>query len=182
MKTIELDDDLYQFIASKTERIGESASDILRRLVGLDQKTVTGSSSSAPLELTHNSTASLFHIDSEELGRQKGAVGRFIYVLSELHNYSPERFADVLSITGRNRIYFATSKADLLAAGSSTVPRAIPNSPYWVVTNTNTGKKRAMLKRVAAIMGLDDVAVQAVLKCLPNVAYAKPTKSTKISS
>jgi len=33
MKTIEIDDDLYQFIASQTQQIGESASDILRRLL-----------------------------------------------------------------------------------------------------------------------------------------------------
>ena len=35
MKTIELDDDLYFFIASQTRHIGESASDILRRLLEL---------------------------------------------------------------------------------------------------------------------------------------------------
>lgn len=34
MKIIKIDDELYQFIASKTENIGEQASDILRRLLG----------------------------------------------------------------------------------------------------------------------------------------------------
>ncbi len=33
MKTIEVDDELYQFIASQTRHIGESASDILRRML-----------------------------------------------------------------------------------------------------------------------------------------------------
>ena len=33
MKTIQIDDDLYQFIAANTQKIGESASDILRRLL-----------------------------------------------------------------------------------------------------------------------------------------------------
>lgn len=33
MKIIEVDEELYQYIASKTEAIGESASDILRRLL-----------------------------------------------------------------------------------------------------------------------------------------------------
>ncbi len=35
MKTIEVDEDLYRFIASRTQHIGESASDILRRLLAL---------------------------------------------------------------------------------------------------------------------------------------------------
>ncbi len=36
MKTIEVDEDLYRYIASQTKHIGESASDILRRLLNLD--------------------------------------------------------------------------------------------------------------------------------------------------
>ncbi|MFT5789034.1 MAG: negative modulator of initiation of replication, partial [Shewanella sp.] len=35
MKYIEVDEELYRHIASKTEQIGESASDILRRILGL---------------------------------------------------------------------------------------------------------------------------------------------------
>ncbi len=38
MKTIEVDEDLYRFIAGQTERIGESASDILRRLLQVDSQ------------------------------------------------------------------------------------------------------------------------------------------------
>ena len=33
MKRIDIDDDLYAYIASHTRQIGESASDILRRLL-----------------------------------------------------------------------------------------------------------------------------------------------------
>ena len=33
MKIIEIDDELYTFIASQTKHIGENASDILRRLL-----------------------------------------------------------------------------------------------------------------------------------------------------
>lgn len=36
MKTIEVDEDLYRYIAGQTKHIGESASDILRRLLNLD--------------------------------------------------------------------------------------------------------------------------------------------------
>ena len=35
MKNIEIDDELYHYIASRTQSIGESASDILRRLLRL---------------------------------------------------------------------------------------------------------------------------------------------------
>ena len=41
MRTIEIDDDVYAYIASNTHEIGETASDILRRLLGI----VSGNSS-----------------------------------------------------------------------------------------------------------------------------------------
>ena len=40
MKTIEVDDELYRYIASQTQHIGESASDILRRLLMMPDQTV----------------------------------------------------------------------------------------------------------------------------------------------
>ncbi|RCU50595.1 MULTISPECIES: replication initiation negative regulator SeqA [Corallincola] len=174
MKTIEVDEDLYQFIASKTERIGESASDILRRLVAMDEeaaKPVEETSVGAPKEVVP--TTSDFSIDSRQLASQKGAVGRFVYLLSLLHKYAPKQFSSVLEIKGRNRIYFATSQSELMAAGSSTAPRQIPDSPYWVITNTNTGKKRAMLKRVAGMLALNETQTELLLKSLPVVAGKK---------
>ena len=39
MKTIEVDEDLYRYIASQTRHIGESASDILRRLLTLTPRS-----------------------------------------------------------------------------------------------------------------------------------------------
>lgn len=40
MKIIEVDEELYQYIASQTQSIGESASDILRRLLNFSNKAV----------------------------------------------------------------------------------------------------------------------------------------------
>ncbi|STV53068.1 replication initiation regulator SeqA [Klebsiella pneumoniae subsp. ozaenae] len=42
MKTIEVDDELYRYIASHTLHIGESASDILRRMLKFFRRFPTG--------------------------------------------------------------------------------------------------------------------------------------------
>ncbi len=50
MKTIEVDDELYRYIASHTLHIGESASDILRRMLkfsAVSQPSYTGQQSLA---------------------------------------------------------------------------------------------------------------------------------------
>ena len=40
MKQIDIDDELYQYIASNTQSIGESASTILRRLLNLNGEKI----------------------------------------------------------------------------------------------------------------------------------------------
>ncbi|RLV58894.1 replication initiation negative regulator SeqA [Parashewanella curva] len=175
MKYIEVDEELYRFIAGKTERIGESASDILRRLIGLDVKSVE---SVKPQQIAEPSLenetkatpedvsstidfTSLFITD--EISSQKGAVGRFIYVLEQLHSALPNKFNEVLQIQGRGRLYFATSKKDLLKASKSSNPKQIGQSSYWVTTNNNTAKKQAIFSEVLVRLGCSPEKAQELV-------------------
>ncbi len=63
MKYIEVDEELYRFIASKTERIGESASDILRRILGLDVESLD---TETPDTISHPSMESVPNQTKEE--------------------------------------------------------------------------------------------------------------------
>lgn len=169
MKKIEIDEELYQYIASNTQSIGESASDILRRLLGLSaahemtaQKTTqpkvaTPPETTAPETPTTNSDAahtSVFNLlNKEELAMQKGIVGRFLFILAALYRTHKTSFHRVLNVTGRDRRYFATSKEELTASGSSLNPKQIEQSPYWVMTNSNTTRKKMMLHEVALELG-----------------------------
>ena len=55
MKTIEVDEELYRYIASHTQHIGESASDILRRMLkftaGQPVRALPAASASQSVEL-----------------------------------------------------------------------------------------------------------------------------------
>ena len=165
MKKIEIDDELYQYIASNTQSIGESASQILRRLLKLDvednksqsvQETVT-EDKSAPEEIKEHTCDNVFNIlNKEELAMQKGVVGRFLFILSALHRTHKGIFNRVLDIKGRDRIYFATNKEDLIASGSSTNPKNITDSGYWVMTNSNTTRKKMMVHEVAISLGYSE--------------------------
>ena len=163
MKKIEIDDELYQYIASNTQSIGESASDILRRLLKLSPSELAQNNGvveekqeqseqvveQSVTKLTSR-TANVFNIlNKEELAMQKGVVGRFLFILSALHRTHKESFDSVLEIKGRDRIYFAKSKEALLESGSSMNPKNIAESEYWVMTNSNTTRKKMMLHEVA---------------------------------
>ncbi len=162
MKTIEIDDDLYHYIASQTQRIGESASDILRRL--LDQQS-QAAESPAPTVVaeTSNTEQKVFDILSkQDLQAEMSVVGRFLIILSALARAHKQQFAQVLEIKGRNRVYFGRQEADLLEAGSSTNPKQIPNSDFWVITNSNTTRKKMMLTEAALKLGYSQQEAETI--------------------
>lgn len=253
MKSIEIDDDLYAFIASQTKHIGESASQILRRLLlpedgavshGVQSGVVSSTSaktsesksaevvetvesaseskaaaetvvasktpakaptkatasaavkaapkaaakkapakataakspatsratkktpevsSATPATEAHSKRDILDAVSKDALGTFTKRVDQFLFVLSAAHKLNAENFARVESIKGKNRTYFATSKAALLENGSSTNPKAIPDSPFWVVTNNNTAKKTNMLEQVLRNLGYQPDVVETVI-------------------
>ena len=259
MKSIEIDDDLYAFIASQTKHIGESASQILRRLLlpedgaasqGAEPsatsstpaktselksadvsksvskpssaveteatpkaaaktpsasaatkassasvkaparkapakaataktvaKTVTARPSTSakvvkapsavsdpsPSSETHSKRDILDAVSKDALSTFTKRVDQFLFVLSAAHKLNAENFARVESIKGKNRTYFATSKEALLENGSSTNPKAIPDSPFWVVTNNNTAKKTNMLEQVLRNLGYQPDVIETVI-------------------
>ncbi|MDQ9090776.1 replication initiation negative regulator SeqA [Pseudoalteromonas haloplanktis] len=188
MKKIDIDDELYQYIASNTQSIGESASTILRRLLNIHDEndlvvtekpqspTAPAKKADAASNIQSSDTTSItdtkkpvavtpqranvFNIlNKEELAMQKGVVGRFLFILSALHRTHKADFSAVLDVQGRDRVYFATSKEALVNSGSSMNPKNITDSEYWVMTNSNTTRKKMMLHEVA--LGLGYSAEQA---------------------
>jgi len=204
MKTIELEDDLYRYIASQTKDIGESASDILRRLLDVPgsgcadltnvevlqqpveninsetKQTVTKSPAvveptpvSAPIVVeaavvSHSTLPASIDklIKSKKFKETSVSVTKFIQILSVLYAENPAEFDSATDIKGRKRIYFAKSESELLSAGSTTKPRHIESTPYWVITNTNTGRKRNIVTQLMAEMGYTHALIDAVSKSI----------------
>ncbi|GGO70718.1 hypothetical protein [Bowmanella pacifica] len=174
MKNIEIDEELYRYIAAQTQHIGESASQILRRLLFSDGKVkvdavqvaapkeeavVAPPVKSAPVAksaLPVQEGALFDYLEQAGVAEMGSVVERFIEVLAALARFQGKEFAKVLELKGRNRTYFAISKEELLAAGSSTNPKMLPGSCYWVVTNNNTRKKLTMIMEVAKLLGYSD--------------------------
>lgn len=164
MKTIELDDELYRYIASHTQHIGESASDILRRML----KFTAGQAVSVPVK-TPDAVKTVEQkpedtarqrvrtmrelLLSDEYAEQNKAVNRFMLVLSTLYQLDAKAFGEATeSLHGRTRVYFAGNEQTLLASGNQTKPKHVPGTPYWVITNTNTGRKCSMIEHIMQSM------------------------------
>ncbi len=160
MMTIEIDQDIHDYLLHHVRNFGESASDVLRRELGLNGSSGSATDSTAP---THE-LAEL--IESSRIKHARGVVGRFLEILSAVHAQNKEKFDLVLAIKGRGRIYFAKSKREIEASGNSTQPRQIPNTPYWVMTNSPTTQKKEMLKGVLDSLGYSREAVKAAVQVI----------------
>ncbi|GAD78253.1 replication initiation negative regulator SeqA [Vibrio ezurae] len=184
MKTIEVDEELYRFIASRTQRIGESASDILRRLLDVNG-AVEKQAETTPVETevepkgpatpitVGKPTQSIDPIKqirseliSDEFASLDKAIDRFMFMLSALHRIDKDGFAEATQVKGRKRVYFADNEAVLLASGTTTKPRAIPGSPFWVITNNNTSRKRQMVEQLMVRMSFPAELIERVTRSI----------------
>lgn len=170
MKTIEVDDELYSYIASHTKHIGESASDILRRMLkfsAVPQAQPATTPAPAPQARTAGTAEEIKPVNttrdkvravrelllSDEYAEQKKAVNRFLLVLSTLYSLDAQGFTESTeSLHGRTRVYFAANEQTLLQNGNQTKPKQVPGTPLWVITNTNTGRKCSMIEHIMQSM------------------------------
>ncbi len=121
----------------------------------------------------NNDSESVFNfINKEELAMQRGAVGRFLLILAALYRAHPRQFTVVTEIKAKikpkkiQRLYFALSEEALTASGSSTKPKQIPESPFWVMTNSNTTRKKMMLTEAANLLGYSESDVIKIRELL----------------
>ncbi|QHB33419.1 replication initiation negative regulator SeqA [Yersinia canariae] len=166
MKTIELDEELYRYIASHTQHIGESASDILRRMLKFTAGQPVPSASTSHSHSSHDVAQAVAApaprdrvravrelLLSDEYAEQNRAVNRFMLVLSTLYTLDAQAFAEATeSLHGRTRVYFAGDQQTLSQNGTHTKPKHVPGTPYWVITNTNTERKRSMVQHIMLTM------------------------------
>lgn len=180
MKTIEIDDELYRYIASQTQQIGESASTILRRLLMTSpapaeeivlspppapKPTNSIAIQKAVAKMAQNTPMSIMQLllNSDEFTKENRAIGRFMLLLSTLYGIDNQAFCDATLLKGRKRVYFSDNKDILLASGQTTKPKQIPQTPFWVITNTNTGRKQQMVLQLMERMGFPSDFIKSVV-------------------
>ncbi|MCL9782581.1 replication initiation negative regulator SeqA [Vibrio sp. S4M6] len=178
MKTIEVDEDLYRYIAGQTQHIGESASDILRRLLKVESNNTSAGGSLLKAGMADKGIVVSKDIVkdsaldgvkemrslliSDEFAGLKKAIDRFMLVLSTLYRIDASSFSEASQVKGRKRVYFADNEKTLLANGNTTKPKAIPNTPFWVITNNNTSRKRQMVEQLMVRMNFSSDLIEKV--------------------
>jgi len=101
-------------------------------------------------------------LDDPEFMSESVITNKFMMMLQTMYFEKTAEFIDSAEkIKGRTRDYLGTNLTSLLnsdneeelAQFKASKPREIPQTPYWVITNTNTGRKRIILTQMMASMG-----------------------------
>lgn len=161
-RTIELDDDVYQFLQRNVRDFGETVSAVVRRLHRLPEpKNGLGAArqSSRPAGTRQSPLTRL--LTSRSFSR-RSATDKFLQILSIVHKDDPTKFTRVLEISGRRRKYFGRSREEIEKSGKSTHPQLIPASRYWAMTNADTRQKCDLLRRVLEDLGYSADDIRAV--------------------
>ena len=100
--------------------------------------------------------------DSETFQNESVITNKFKMMLTAMYYENRAAFIEAAKVAkGRSRDYLGQNLEQLLASPNqeevellvASKPREIPYTPFWVVTNANTGRKRIILTQVMASMG-----------------------------
>lgn len=152
MKTIQIDEDVYKALENRVSSFGETENSVLRKLLNLN--TTPG-----PTKTNAETIPIQKLIESVEFILSRGAVGRFLTILSWIYQRDKTAFSIVENIKGRGRLYFSKSADVLEKSGRSVNPKNIPLSPYWVITTTPTDLKQEMLADVMRALNYDSASI-----------------------
>jgi len=126
MATIEISQDLADFLVQHESETGETPDQLISKL-----------------------------LQSEETGKRKqrarspnSVLARFLAVLSEIEKSHTEDFHRVETVRGNSRIYFSKDPDQIAASGPANKPVQIPESDWWVTSNTSTDSKIRLLSKV----------------------------------
>lgn len=98
-------------------------------------------------------------------------TNKFKMILTTMYYENKDAFGEAAKVAkGRSRDYLGQNLQLLLASENeeelalfiASKPREIPFTPFWVVTNANSGRKRIILTQVMASMGYPHYLIERV--------------------
>ena len=141
-----------------TEKIEKSIAPNVHSLVG----------TSLP-DAFANGVSVLF--SSETFQKEPVITNKFKMMLTTMYYENKQAFIEAAKVAkGRSRDYLGQNLEQLLASDNkeevdlliASKPRDIPYTPFWVVTNANTGRKRIILTQVMASMGYPHSLIERI--------------------
>src|SRR5574341_856916 len=159
MPTIEIDNEIYEFLRNQIRDFNETPSIVLRRLLKAHLVPAPAATKSAQSPLTQ-------FISDTTFGYLHTVTEKYLAILGFVRKQNPTEFQKIRQLNGRRRVYFGMSKAEVEASGKSTNPKMIPDSNFWAMTNAATQHKREILGKVLKILNYNEGDIKEAVNSL----------------
>jgi negative modulator of initiation of replication len=130
-----------------------------QEVLPVDKKTVRAVDSISLPESVGHGVAALFA--DQTFKNEPIITNKFKMMLTAMYHENKAAFFVAANTTkGRTRDYLGVNLSELLASDNeeevaqlkASKPHNIPHTPFWVITNANTGRKRIILTQMMASM------------------------------
>ena len=162
MTSIEIDQEVFSELARRVTGFGVTPNDVLRHVLGLDQ---TGKP--VPVAIKGEPEQTAPHADSPEAIRtlagfitrptfqRAQAINRFLFLLWWCYSQDTAGFTKMVDDYQRgNRRYFGRTQQEVENSGVGIKAKAIPRTPFWVLSTLDNRAKRTIIEDVFRHLGL----------------------------
>ena len=172
MKQIEVDDEVLAALAKHATGFNVVPNDVLRRILGLESQPQSSSQEISTLQT---------FLKSQEFQRNRQAVDRYLAILSWLWTaHEDELSAVILHYERGNRLYFATSQAEVINSGDGITARHIPLSPFWALVTLDNKTKRLILEEILSTLGYSKQDMELALLEIPDSNIRRSRSGLKL--
>jgi len=178
MKTIQIDDAVYDALAQRVKGFNETPSDVIARLLKESPNSNGTSQIGAPTAPKQTSNSDIQTILASPDFQRSDAIERYMSILSFLYRRHPEKF-DKLEFyrrKGGRRVNFSKDINKIEESGNSTLPKRIPGSPFFVLTNLDNNSKRSILSDILPTFGYSHSDIREILRELPDSGISRPKR------
>jgi negative modulator of initiation of replication len=166
MKTVDIEDDVWEDLVRNREGF-ETLSDSIRRRLASKNGTAFSSTSSVGASNTTVPDAVTYILADPAFISARTALQRQLVVLSLVYKKHAVEFERALGLHGRKRQYLGRSAAELEATGNSVGPVQIPGAPFYVISNTENPRKVDIIEGVMDLCGYSAAEIASVTKHFP---------------
>ena len=175
MKTIEIQDDVYQALEKQVRGFNDTPSSVIRRLLAQAAASSRGPETK-PEDKPNGTLANPF---STLLASPKYSMAnageRYFQLLSFLHQlHGEEQFSQLTTVRFGGRTYFAHTAEAIEESGSSTNPKPIPGTKLYALSTLSNSAKRKLITAILRLFKYDQPIINQVIATLPDSGITKP--------
>lgn len=173
MKTIEVEDNIFEALEARAIGFGASPSTVIEGLLNIARIEITKKNDPSEQENEHHPLLQL--IAAPEYRTSNGKE-KYFAVLRYLYKNHKSNLDRLLSYRRGTRINFAVDPRAIEESGKDTKPQRLEGTPLYVMTNLNHPDKRAILQDILPLYPFPMSVIRAVIQSIPDSNISRPKR------